>query len=64
MAGHEQIERLPLRIFTLAFKIEAATLKRDQNLGYVEVGRQLDLLLKLIQRWDRQYQAEKLARST
>ncbi|MCO6429018.1 MAG: transposase [Nitrosomonas communis] len=44
----------------MEFKIEAVKLKRDQNLTNIEVGRRLDVLPKLIQRWDKQYEAGEL----
>lgn len=60
MAGHEQIKKLRRRTFTLEFKIEVVKLKRDQNLTYIEVGRWLDILPKLIQRWDKRHEAGEL----
>jgi transposase len=57
----KQIEKLRRRTFTVEFKVEAVKLKRDQRLSYAEVGRRLDVLPKLIQQWEKQYDAGELS---
>ena len=57
----KQIEKLRRRTFTVEFKVEAVKLKREQRLSYAEVGRRLDVLPKLVQQGEKQYDAGELS---
>ena len=50
-------ERLKRRVFTLEFKAEVVRHQKAENLSFVECGRKFDVLPKLIQLWEKQYDA-------
>lgn len=52
--------RVARRVFTLEFKAEVVRHKKAENLSYVETGRKFDVLPKLVQQWERLYEAGKL----
>ena len=55
---------IPLRInrpvFTLEFKAEVVRHKKAENLSFTECGRKFDVLPKLIQAWEKQFEAGQL----
>ena len=53
-------EQLKRRVFTLEFKAEVVRHKKAENLSLAECGRKFDVLPKLIQQWEKQYEAGQL----
>ena len=53
-------EQLKRRVFTLEYKAEVVRHKKAENLSFSECGRKFDVLPKLIQQWEKQYEAGKL----
>lgn len=53
-------EQLKRRVFTLEFKAEVVRHKRAENLNFTDCGRKFDVLPKLIQAWEKQYEAGQL----
>jgi transposase len=49
------MERVPTRLFTIDFKIEAVKLITAQNLSYTEAGRRLDIPPESIRLWHQQF---------
>ena len=56
-------EQLKRRVFTLEFKAEVVRHKKAENLSFVECGRKFDVLPKLIQQWEKQYEAGQLTQA-
>jgi transposase len=52
--------QLKRRVFTLDFKAEVVRHKKAENINFAECGRKFDVLPKLIQNWEKQYDAGKL----
>lgn len=52
--------QLKRRVFTLDFKAEVVRFKKAENLTPAECSRKFDVLPKLIQRWEKQYEAGEL----
>ena len=48
------------RVFTLDFKAEVIRHKKAENLSFNQCGEKFDVLPKLIQRWEKQYEAGEL----
>ena len=55
-----QKEQLKRRVFTLEFKAEVVRHKKAENLSFVECGNKFDVLPKLIQQSEKQYEAGQL----
>ena len=53
-------EQLKRRVFTLEFKAEVVRHKKAEKLTLAECGRKFDVLPKLIQDWEKQYEAGQL----
>lgn len=53
-------EQLKRRVCTLEFKAEVVRHKKAENLSFIECGRKFDVLPKLIQAWEKQYEAGRL----
>ena len=53
-AGKLKVAR---RAFTLEFKAEVVRHKKAENLNFAETGKKFDVLPKLVQQWEKQYQA-------
>ena len=53
-------EQLKRRVFAVQFKVEVVRHKKAENLSFVDCGRKFDVLPKLIQRWEKQYEAGEL----
>ncbi len=53
-------EQLKRRAFTLEYKAEVVRHKKAESLSATECGRKFDVLPKLIQHWEKQYEAGKL----
>lgn len=55
----EVIKKEPLkrRVFTLEFKAEVVRHKKAENLTLAECGRKFEVLPKLIQHWEKQYES-------
>ena len=53
-------EPLKRRSFTLEFKAEVVRHKKAENLSWAECGRKFEVLPKLVQQWERQYEAGEL----
>ena len=53
-------EQLKRRTFTLEFKAEVVRHKKAENLSWAECGRKFDVLPKLVQHWEKQYEAGQL----
>jgi transposase len=53
-------EQLKRRVFTLEFKAEVVRHKKAENLNFAECGRKFDVLPKLVQEWERLYEAGQL----
>jgi transposase len=53
-------EQLKRRVFTLEFKAEVVRHKKAENLSFAEYGRKFDVLPKLVQQWEKQYEAGQL----
>ena len=60
--AREVVKKEPLkrRVFTLEFKAEVVRHKKAENLTLAECGRKFDVLPKLIQDWEKQYEAGQL----
>jgi transposase-like protein len=50
-------EQLKRRMFTLEFKAEVVRHKKAENPGFAECGRKFEVLPKLIQQWEKRYEA-------
>ena len=55
--------RIKRRVFTLEFKAEVVRHKKAENLSPAECGRKFDVLPKLIQQWEKQYEAGQLTQA-
>jgi transposase len=53
-------EQLKRRVFTLEFKAEVVRHKKAENLTFVECGRKFEVLPKLVQHWEKHYEAGEL----
>jgi transposase len=53
-------EQLKRRVFTLEFKAEVVRHKKAENLTPADRARKFDVLPKLIQHWEKQYDAGQL----
>ena len=53
-------EQLKRRVFTLDFKAEVVRHRKAENLSFAECGRKFEILPKLIQDWEKQYEAGQL----
>lgn len=53
-------EHLKRRVFKLEFKAKAVQHQKAENLTPADCARKLDLLPKLIQHWEKQYDADQL----
>ena len=53
-------EQLKRSVFTLEYKAEVVRHRKAENLSFSECGRKFDVLPKLIQQWEKQYEAGKL----
>ena len=53
-------EQLKRRVFTVEFKAEVVRHKKAENLSFADCGRKFDVLPKLVQRWETQYEAGEL----
>ena len=53
-------EQLKRRVFTLEFKAEVVRHKKPENLSWADCGRKFDVLPKLVQQWEKQYEAGEL----
>ena len=56
-------EQLKRRVFTLEFKVEVVRHKKAENLSYSECGRKFAVLPKLVQQWEKQYEAGQLTQA-
>ena len=53
-------EQLKRRVFTLEFKAEVVRHRKAENLSTIDCARKFDVLPKLIQHWEKQYDAGQL----
>jgi transposase-like protein len=53
-------EQLKRRVFTLEFKAEVVRHKKAENLSFTECGRKFEVLPKVIQAWEKRYEAGQL----
>ena len=53
-------EQLKRRVFTVEFKAEVLRHEKAENLSTADCARKFDVLPKLIQHWERQYDAGQL----
>ncbi len=53
-------EPLKRRVFTVEFKAEVVRHKKAENLSFADCGRKFEVLPKLIQNWEKQYEAGEL----
>ena len=53
-------EQLKRRVFTVEFKAEVVRHKKAENLSFADIGRKFDVLPKLVQHWEKQYEAGEL----
>ena len=53
-------EQLKRRVFTVEFKAEVVRHKKAENLSFAECSRKFEVLPKLIQHWEKQYEAGQL----
>ena len=53
-------EQLKRRVFTVEFKAEVVRHKKAENLSTADCARKFDVLPKLIQHWEKQYDAGQL----
>ena len=53
-------EQLKRRVFTVEFKAEVVRHKKAENLSLAECGRKFEVLPKLVQHWEKQYEAGQL----
>ena len=51
-------QRRPRRSFTREFKLEAVRLVTEKGLSQAQVARDLDLDVKMLRRWRREFEAE------
>ena len=56
-------EQLKRRVFTLEFKAEVVRHRKAENLSFPECGRKFDVLPKLVQQWEKQYEAGQLTQA-
>ena len=56
-------EQLKRRVFTLEFKAEVVRHKKAENLTFAECGRKFDVLPKLVQQWEKQYEGGQLTQA-
>ena len=56
-------EQLKRRVFTLEFKAEVVWHRKAENLSFPECGSKFDVLPKLIQQWEKQYEAGQLTQA-
>ena len=56
-------EQLKRRVFTLEFKAEVVRHKKAENLSTADCARKFDVLPKLIQQWEKQYEAGNLTQA-
>ena len=56
-------EQLKRRVFTLDFKAEVVRHRKAENLSLPECGRKFDVLPKLVQQWEKQYEAGQLTQA-
>ena len=56
-------EQLKRRVFTLDFKAEVVRHRKAENLSCPECGRKFDVLPKLVQQWEKQYEAGQLTQA-
>ena len=54
-------EQLKRRVFTVEFKAEVVRHKKAENLSFADIGRKFDVLPKLVQHWEKQYEAGALS---
>jgi len=61
----EGIKKMQLkrRVFTLEFKAEVVRHKKAENLSFAECGRKFEVLPKLVQQWEQQYEAGQLTQA-
>ena len=57
-------EQLKRRTFTLDFNAEVVRHKKAENLTLITCGQKFDVLPKLIQRWEKKYEAGELTADT
>ena len=57
-------EQLKRRVFTLEFKAEVVRHRKAENLSLAECGRKFEVLPKLIQQWEKHYEAGQLTAVT
>ena len=55
-------EQRKRHVFTLDFKAEVVRHKKAENLSWADGGRKFDILPKLVQQWEKQYEAGQLPR--
>ena len=53
-------EQLKRRVFTLDFKAEVVRHKKAENQSWADGDRKFDVLPKLVQHWEKQYEAGQL----
>jgi transposase len=53
-------EQLKRRVFTLEFKAEVVRHMKAENLNYADCGRKFDVSPKMVQDWERLYEAGQL----
>ena len=53
-AGKLKVSR---RVFTVEYKAEVVRHKKAENLSFVETGKKFDVLPKLVQQWEKLYEA-------
>jgi transposase len=53
-------EQLKRRVFTVQFKAEVVRHKKAENISNADCARKFDVLPKLIQHWEKQYDAGQL----
>ena len=56
-------EQLKRHVFTLEFKAEVVRHRKAENLSFPECGRKFDVLPKLVQQWEKQYEAGQLTQA-
>ena len=58
-AGKLKVAR---RAFTLDYKADVVRHKKAENLSFAETGKKFDVLPKLVQQWEKQYEAGELTK--
>ena len=58
-AGKLKVAR---RAFTLDYKADVVRHKKAENLSFAETGKKFDVLPKLVQQWEKQYEAGALTK--